>query len=111
MTPYLHDRSVIELNGVNSLRVAIAASYCARGLPTEPDEIMVTTGALHAIGLILTTFIQPGEQVLVEQPTYHGALSAMVTHRIRPVPWPDHEGWELDAIESRCGSWSPAWPT
>ena len=100
VTPYLHDIG-IELTGVPSLRAAIAARYCARGLPTEPDEIMVTTGALHAIGLILTTFTQPGEQVLVEQPTYHGALSAMVTHGTRPVPVAvTSAGWELDAIEA-----------
>ena len=42
---------------------------------------MVTTGALHAIGLILATYTQPGDRVLVEQPTYHGALSAMTTTR------------------------------
>ncbi len=36
---------------------------------------MVTTGALHAIGLILATYTQPGDRVLVEQPTYHGALA------------------------------------
>ena len=61
------------------LRQAIAERYCARGLPTEPDEIMVTTGALHAIGLILATYTQPGDRVLVEQPTYHGALTSMAT--------------------------------
>ena len=76
--PYLHDIG-IELTGVAPLREAIAERYCARGLPTEPDEIMVTTGALHAIGLILATYTQPGDRVLVEQPTYHGALSAITT--------------------------------
>src|SRR6185295_13906523 len=84
VTPYLHDIG-IELTGVLTLRAAIAQSYCARGLPTEPDEIMVTTGALHAIGLIMATYTQPGDRVLVEQPTYHGALSAMSTRGLRPV--------------------------
>ncbi|MCK5751668.1 MAG: GntR family transcriptional regulator, partial [Mycobacterium sp.] len=44
VSPYLHDIG-IELLGVPPLRVAIAERYCARGLPTDPDEIMVTTGA------------------------------------------------------------------
>ena len=83
--PYLHSIGV-ELTGVAPLREAIAERYCARGLPTEPDEIMVTTGALHAIGLILATYTQPGDRVLVEQPTYHGALSAITTSGARPVP-------------------------
>ncbi|TPG36794.1 PLP-dependent aminotransferase family protein [Mycolicibacterium hodleri] len=107
VTPYLHDIG-IELVGVRPLREAIAERYCARGLPTEPDEIMVTTGALHAIGLILATYTQPGDRVLVEQPTYHGALAAMATKGVRPVPvamTPD--GWDLDAIDAAVRQLSP----
>ena len=106
-TPYLHDIG-IELRGVPPLRDAIAERYCARGLPTEPDEIMVTTGALHAIGLILATYTQPDDRVLVEQPTYHGALASMATRGLRPVPvamTPD--GWELDAVESAIRQLAP----
>src|ERR1700755_1809192 len=105
--PYLHDIGV-ELTGVPPLREAIAKRYCARGLPTEPDEIMVTTGALHAIGLILATYTQPGDRVLVEQPTYHGALSAITTTGARPVPVAMADGgWELDAINSAVRQLSP----
>ncbi len=107
VTPYLHDIG-IELVGVPPLCEAIAERYCARGLPTEPDEIMVTTGALHAIGLILATYTQPGDRVLVEQPTYHGALAAMATKGIRPVPVAmTREGWELDAIDAAVRQLSP----
>jgi DNA-binding transcriptional MocR family regulator len=106
--PYLHDIG-IELTGVPPLRAAIAERYCARGLPTEPDEIMVTTGALHAIGLILATYTQPGDRVLVEQPTYHGALAAMGTRGIRPVPVAmTQEGWELDAVDAAVRQLSPS---
>jgi DNA-binding transcriptional MocR family regulator len=107
VAPYLHDIG-IELSGVPPLRVAIAERYCARGLPTDPDEIMVTTGALHAIGLILATYTQPDDRVLVEQPTYHGALAAMATRGVRPVPvamTPD--GWELDAVEAAIRQLGP----
>lgn len=107
VTPYLHDIG-IELTGVPALRSAIAERYCARGLPTEPDEIMVTTGALHAIGLILATYTQPGDRVLVEQPTYHGALAAMANRGIRPVPvGMTRDGWELDAVEAAVRQLSP----
>ena len=105
--PYLHDIGV-ELTGVPPLREAIAERYCARGLPTEPDEIMVTTGALHAIGLILATYTQPGDRVLVEQPTYHGALSAIMTTGARPVPVAmTNDGWELDAVHSAVRQLAP----
>ena len=56
------------------------------GAYTDPSEIMVTSGAQHAIGLILATYTQPGDRVLVEQPTYHGALSAISTAGARAVP-------------------------
>jgi DNA-binding transcriptional MocR family regulator len=105
--PYLHDIGV-ELTGVAPLREAIAEKYCARGLPTDPDEIMVTTGALHAIGLILATYTQPGDRVLVEQPTYHGALSAITTSGARPVPVAmADDGWELDAIHAAVRQLAP----
>lgn len=107
VTPYLHDIGV-ELIGVPPLREALAERYCARGLPTHPDEIMVTTGALHAIGLILATYTQPGDRALVEQPTYHGALSAMANRGVRLVPvGMTTDGWELDAIEAAARQLSP----
>jgi DNA-binding transcriptional MocR family regulator len=108
VTPYLHDIG-IELAGVTPLRVALAQRYTARGLPTDPDEIMVTTGALHAIGLLLATYTQPGDRVLVEQPTYHGALSAMATRGIRPVPVAvTSDGWEVPAIETAMRQLAPS---
>jgi len=108
VTPYLH-RVGHELVGVDVLREAIAERYCERGLPTEPDEVLVTTGALHAINLVLTTYVQPGDRVLVEQPTYHGALTSIATAGARPVPVAMTEsGWELDAIQAAVQQLSPS---
>jgi DNA-binding transcriptional MocR family regulator len=108
VTPYLHDTG-IELTGLVPLREAIAERYCARGLPTEPDEVMVTTGALHALGLILATYVQPGDRVLVEQPTYHGALPAITTARARPVPVAlADDGWELEAVQAAIRQLAPS---
>jgi DNA-binding transcriptional MocR family regulator len=108
VTPYLH-KVGHELVGVDVLREAIAERYCERGLSTQPDEILVTTGALHAIGLILTTYVQPGDRVLVEQPTYHGALSAITTAGARPVPVAmTEDGWELDAVQAAVQQLSPS---
>lgn len=107
IAPYLQGIG-IEVAGVAPLRAAIAERYCARGLSTDPDEIMVTTGALHAIGLILATYTQPDDRVLVEQPTYHGALAAMATRGLRPVPVAmSPDGWELDALDSAIRQLAP----
>ena len=108
VTPYLHEPGH-ELVGVSALRQAIAERYCERGLPTEPDEVMVTTGALHAICLILATYVQPGDRVLVEQPTYHGALSAITTAGARPVPVAlTDDGWEIEAVAAAVHQLSPS---
>jgi DNA-binding transcriptional MocR family regulator len=108
VTPYLHDIG-IELTGVLPLREAIAERYCARGLPTEPDEIMVTTGTLHAIGLILATYTQPGDRVLVDQPTYHGALATIGTAGGRAVPVPlAEDGWDLGAMHAAVRQLAPS---
>jgi DNA-binding transcriptional MocR family regulator len=70
---------------------------------------MITTGALHAICLILATYIQPGDRVLVEQPTYHGVLSAITASGARPVPVAmTHDGWELDAVHTAIRQLSPS---
>ena len=108
LTPYLH-RVGHELVGVDVLREAIAERYCERGLPTDPDQILVTTGALHAINLVLTTYVQPGDRVLVEQPTYHGALTSIATAGARPVPVAmTEDGWELDALQAAVQQLSPS---
>ena len=70
---------------------------------------MITSGAQHAIGLILAAFTQPGDRVLVEQPSYHGALSAISTAGARAVPVALNEnGWELDALHAAIRQLAPA---
>lgn len=97
-----------DLRGILALRSAIAERYCARGLPTDPEQIMVTNGAQHALALILTTFAQPGDRVLVEQPTYHGALTAIATAGARAIPVPvTTDGWDIDAIHAAVRQLAP----
>jgi len=62
--------------GWPALRHAVAAHYTASGLPTSPDDILITSGAQQAIMLIGNLFLQRGDPVLVEDPCYFGALEA-----------------------------------
>jgi DNA-binding transcriptional MocR family regulator len=59
-----------------ALRGAIAARYQSRGLPTTPDQILVTNGGQQALTLLARSLIRPGDRVLVQAPTYPGALAA-----------------------------------
>lgn len=81
--------------GLPVLREAVAAHLTARQLPTTPDEVLVTAGALHGWELLLRTMTRPGERVLVEQPTYPAVLDALVAHHLRGVPLTvTRAGWE-----------------
>ncbi|MEV5556511.1 PLP-dependent aminotransferase family protein [Nonomuraea wenchangensis] len=69
------------------LRAALAAYYTGRELPTEPGEIMVTTGAQQALTLLAGLLVAPGDTVLTESPTYPGALEVFrhAAAVVRPV--------------------------
>ncbi|MFQ6325388.1 PLP-dependent aminotransferase family protein [Nocardia sp. CWNU-33] len=56
------------------LRRAVAEYYRGRGVPTEPAHILVTTGGQQALSLLARAYLRPGDRVLVEAPTYPGAL-------------------------------------
>ena len=58
------------------LRTAIAERYTRHGIRTGPERILVTNGAQQALSLLARAFVTPGASVLVEAPTYHGALEA-----------------------------------
>ncbi|MFD3684423.1 PLP-dependent aminotransferase family protein [Nocardiopsis sp. NPDC058631] len=61
--------------GLPELRAAIADRFTARGLPTSPDEVLVTTGAQQALDLLVRCHVVAGDTVVAEQPTYPGALA------------------------------------
>jgi DNA-binding transcriptional MocR family regulator len=61
--------------GLPELREAVAASYAARGLPTDADQIVITPGALAAVAIAARALVRPGTRVLVENPTYPNAIA------------------------------------
>ncbi|MFB7885184.1 PLP-dependent aminotransferase family protein [Microbacterium sp. NPDC056057] len=90
-----------DVLGRIELREAIADRYTARGVPTRPDEVLVTTGAQSAIHLVATVLIGRGDRVLVETPTYPHAADALrrAGARLVGVPVTTEEGWDLDRAE------------
>jgi DNA-binding transcriptional MocR family regulator len=72
--------------GLPELRARIAERYTARGLPTAPEQVLVTAGALHGVVLALTALLRPGQRLLVEQPTYPNALEAARSLGARLLP-------------------------
>jgi DNA-binding transcriptional MocR family regulator len=75
-------------HGLPELRARIAARFTARGLPTTPEHVLVTGGALHATAVALSVLAAPGEPVLVESPSYPNALDALTSQGSHAVPVP-----------------------
>jgi len=91
--------------GLAVLRETIAQSYTERGLPTDPDQVMVTSGVQHALDLLLRLLVAPGARVLVETPTYPNALTAFAASRGRVSAYaigPD--GWDDELVVSTIRS-------
>jgi DNA-binding transcriptional MocR family regulator len=94
--------------GLPQLQQAIAREYDARGLPTDPDQIMVTPGALSAASIVAQAFTRPGDRVLVESPVYPNATAALRHGGARLTPSAvDPEGWDLDAVGATLRQTSP----
>lgn len=85
--------------GLAELRQAIADRYTRRGLPTAPDQIMVTNGAQHAFALMLRLLAGPGDRVVIDHPTYPHAIDAIqrASCRAAPVGLPG-EGWDVEGV-------------
>src|SRR5207245_1058137 len=77
-----------EPAGLPALRRAIAARLTAQGVPTSEAQVLVTTGAQQALGLVAALLVRPGTPVVVESPTYPGTLDVLrgVGARLLPVP-------------------------
>ena len=85
--------------GYGPLRETIAAEMTRRGGPIEPSSILITNGSQQAIELALRTFVDPGDPVVVEDPTYTGAISVLSALGARPVGVPlDDEGIQPDLL-------------
>ncbi|MEW2136848.1 PLP-dependent aminotransferase family protein [Streptomyces sp. NPDC005409] len=85
--------------GVPELREAVAARATARGLATGPDDVLVTSGSQQALTLLTTALVEPGDVVLVENPTYLAALQCFGLAGARVVPVPcDAQGIVPEAL-------------
>ncbi|WNI15933.1 PLP-dependent aminotransferase family protein [Actinacidiphila sp. ITFR-21] len=86
--------------GDPELRAAVAGRLTARGFPTGADDLVVTGGSQQALALIATALLEPGDVVLVENPTYLAALQCFGFAGARVVPVPtDGDGVVPEALE------------
>ena len=85
--------------GQSSLRETIAAEMVAKGSPASADGILITNGAQQALELVFRAFVERGDSVVIEEPTYTGALSVAASLGARTVGVPlDEEGMRPDLL-------------
>lgn len=74
----------------------------------DPKNLFVTSGASSALDLICTLFTQPGDTILVEEPSYFLALRIFSDHGLRAIPISmDDEGLLIDELDEILGAYDP----
>lgn len=91
--------------GLPALRQAVARHLTGWGVPTSPEQVLVTHGAQQAIGLAGALFLERGDTVVLEDPTYLGSIDifAGLGARLEPVPVGGDAAWlsRLKAVVAR----------
>jgi 2-aminoadipate transaminase len=86
--------------GYRPLREMIVRHTARFGLDVTADNVMITSGSQQALDLLGKVFINPGDHILVEAPTYLGALQAWSAYGAEYVTVPlDEHGMNTDALE------------
>jgi len=87
--------------GVTALREAIAEMAPARGIECSPEEVLITSGSQQGLDLVSRVFVAPGDVVVVEEPSFFGALQVFRMAQARLVAVPvDENGMRTDLLEA-----------
>lgn len=99
--PSLLDELGYSPRGLPALREALAGMYAASGVPTTPDQVIVTTGTQQALTLVSQLLVERGATVAVESPSWPGCFDTFsaLGARIVGVEMDDH-GVRPDALRA-----------
>ena len=87
--------------GYEPLREMIARHIARYGIKAKSENVLITSGSQQALDLIGKLLINPGDRVLVEAPTYLGALQAFNIYGADYVSVPsDEDGLRSDLLEA-----------
>ncbi len=86
--------------GFTALREFLAERLSGQGIRCDAPDILITSGALQGLDLVSRVFLEPGDTVITEAPTYIGALQTFAAHEARIVSVPlDSAGMRTDLLE------------
>jgi 2-aminoadipate transaminase len=90
-----------DSEGYGPLREAVAERMRRRGCEVDARDVMMLTGSTQGISLVAQSLAEPGDEIVVEAPTYPGALQIFQIHGLRAIPVPvDEQGVRVDHIEA-----------
>jgi 2-aminoadipate transaminase len=89
--------------GYRPLLETVGAIMAQRGIATKLEDLLVTTGSQQGLDLVARVLIDPGDVILVELPTYVGAISAFRNLQATLVGVPQEaDGIDLVALDATC---------
>ncbi len=111
---------VLEKNGANILQYGTTEGYMPlresylthiarpKGVTAGEESVLTLTGSMQGVDLVAKVFIDPGDVVLVESPTFLGSLQAFHTYQANCVPVNmDDEGVDLNDLEEKIRAHRP----
>lgn len=94
--------------GITPLREWVAQELCRRGLNASVDNVLITHGSQQAIDLVARAFLNTGDKVALENPTYLAALQAFDSYQVQYHPLPmDEEGVIPESLEELLKTLKP----
>ena len=91
--------------GIPALRQWVAETYAARGGECDAEDVLITTGSQQALDLLARALVDAGDDVVVEAPSYVGALQALAGTDPNLVPIEaDRDGLRTDLLEARLAA-------
>ncbi len=90
--------------GLPALREWVAQDLKKQGMQVSPDQVLITTGSQQGLDLVAKVLIDAGSRILVETPTYLGALQAFMPMEPHVVSVDsDDEGVQADDLRAKAG--------
>ncbi|MBK8805485.1 MAG: PLP-dependent aminotransferase family protein [Bacteroidales bacterium] len=90
--------------GYLPLRKFIAERYALRGLEINPEDILITTGSQQGLDLLGKTFINEGDNVIIEEPGYLGAIQLFSVYRATFLPVAlENDGLNIEQLKQVSG--------
>jgi GntR family transcriptional regulator/MocR family aminotransferase len=89
-----------EIAGYRPLRATLAQVLASQGIQTGPGNILITAGSQQALSLVASLILPPGSGVVVERPTYAGALDVFRSRGLHIYTVGlDEDGMDVDELE------------